>query len=144
MRLSFIAWFGRVYSAGMVILGPSDSARWLIAEMVDEARLSGQPLSDREERTLSTEVAELSDRDRDFCMALHNRLVPLIRQRIDRAKAEGGPTVKVRRGLTMPIDWNEHYGQIYRHELPWFVSGVMQSAVLSNPLVGEKKPWKSK
>lgn len=47
-------------------------------------------------------------------------------------------------GLRLPAEWQEHYGAVYVSELPWTISGIMQSVMLGNPAAGESKPWKSR
>ena len=125
---------------------PSEaSAEWIIDQLEDEARLDGRPLSDAELKLLRTSVLNLDDSLRPLAFALTNRLVPLTRRRIERAKAMGHvSTVKVRRGLVLPADWNEHYSRIYSTNFPWFVSGLMQAVMLNNVMAGERRPWQSK
>lgn len=121
-----------------------DSGNWLIEQAVDEAKLQGHPLSNTEVAMLSKSILDLDDDDRPVMFALTNRLVPLIRSRIERSKAMGRSTVKVRRGLVLPVDWNDHYLKVYDDELPWTISAIMQNVLLGNPFTGERKPWKSK
>ena len=90
-----------------------------------------------------TSIWDLHESQGPIGLQLNNRLVPLARQRIERAKASGSPTKKVRPGLVIPTDWNSHYIRVHNSELPWFVSGVMQNSILGNALAGEKKRWKS-
>lgn len=123
---------------------PEGSGRWIIDELIDEATLDGQPLTDEEIKLLSTQMWDLTDDMRPMGLSLNNRLVPSVRRRIERSKASGGPTTKVRRGLVLPVDWDEHYMRVYSTQLPWFISGIMQNAMLNNAMAGEKKPWKSK
>ena len=124
--------------------GPSESGHWFIEKFDDEAALRGAPLSDWERKALVTAVWEFSDDDRPALFALHNRLVELGRNRIERDKALGVPTKRVRRGLRIPKDWDENYRCIVGGNLDWFVSGVVQSVVLKNELAGEQKRWKSR
>jgi hypothetical protein len=121
-----------------------DSGTWLIEQATDEAKLHGEPLSESEVALLSKSIFELDDDDRPVMFALTNRLVPLLRSRIERSKAMGRPSVRVRRGLVLPIEWNDHYLRVYDNELSWPISAIMQNVLLGNPLTGERKPWKSK
>jgi hypothetical protein len=121
-----------------------DSGMWLIDQIADEARLNGSPLSDEEVDALSTPMWDLTDDHRPIIFMLNNRMVPMIRQRIERQKAHGVPTVKVRTGLVLPVEWHENYIAVHNSELPWPVSMVVQNVILNNSLAGERRPWKSK
>ena len=117
---------------------PEESGEWLIQQLADEALLDGQPLSSDEIEFLRTSIWDLHESQGPIGLQLNNRLVPLARQRIERAKASGSPTKKVRPGLVIPTDWNSHYIRVHNSELPWFVSGVMQNAILGNALAGRR------
>jgi hypothetical protein len=121
-----------------------ENAMWIIDEIVDEASRTGFALSDDEVQLLSTPVWELTEDRKPMLLALNNRLVPLIRTRIERFKANGSPTVKSRAGLVLPVAWHYTYISVHNSELPWIVSGIMQNVMLNNSLAGERRPWKSK
>lgn len=72
-----------------------------------------------------------------------NKCVLIVRNAIIVEKRMGVPTIKVRRGLRLPTWWEECYQIVYRTELPWMVSSVLQLAFLGNPSMGERKPWRS-
>lgn len=123
---------------------PEESGEWLIAELEKEATLQGRALTELEHWVLRHAPWEFTDDLHAPVVELNNRGVELARDAIVRAKGTGSPTVKVRRGLVIPVDWENHYGVVYSTELPWFVSHIMQSAFLGNPAVGERRPWKSR
>jgi hypothetical protein len=124
---------------------PIDSATWLVEQIVDEASLQGAPLSESDVAMLETPIFELADSDRPAIFALNNRLVPVVRQRIERAKSVGGQkAVRVRPGLRVPADWNFHYSIIFKSEWPWVVSPIMQNVMMKNDWAGERKRWKSR
>jgi hypothetical protein len=122
-----------------------DSAEWIIGQLTEEAKLVGQPLSDDDIALLHLPVvlAEGDDK-RPAVFALNNRLVPLARQRMVRAKAMGQPCTKVRRGLRVPADWYFHYTQIVGNAYPGVVSPIMHNVMLANAMSGEQKNWTSK
>ena len=119
------------------------SALWLIQQIEVEAGLEGRPLTDWDRWVLRTGPREFTEDHRPHVATTHNRSVELVRKAIVRAKKQGAPVVRAREGLTIPIEWEEHYEVIYNTELPWMVSAVMQSAFLGNPVVGETQPWRS-
>lgn len=124
---------------------PADHAVWVIEQIEDEAKLHGAPLAQGEIDLLSTSLHDMDEGMRPAAFQLNNRVVPLIRSRIERQKlVPGVRKIKVRRGLTLPIEWNEAYLNIHGSELPWLVSGVLQNAFLNNAWVGERKLWKSR
>ena len=124
---------------------PADDAVWVIEQIEDEAKLHGSPLAKSEVELLSTNLYDLDDGMRPAAFQLNNRVVPLIRSRIERQKMlPGARNVKVRRGLSLPVEWNAAYLNIYTSELPWLLSGVLQNAIMNNAWAGEKKPWKSR
>jgi hypothetical protein len=126
------------------------SAEWIIEQIRREAELQDDPLSDMDLDLLRTPLWEMMDTEdaetwRFYSMALNNRVVRHARAAMERAKAEGKPTEKVRRGLRLPVDWNRHYLTIYHSsDFDWIISGIMQNAILANPVAGESRPWRSK
>lgn len=124
-------------------MGPTESAHWLIGKLSDEAELHGRPLNEWERKALVTSAWKLSESDRHALFALHNWLVAIGRVRIEREKALGVPTKRVRLGLRLPKDWDEHYMKMYRGNVDWFITAVMQSMLMKNELAGETKRWKS-
>lgn len=125
----------------------ADHAVWVINEIADEARLRGTPLTQADLALLREDVAAILPRDemRPVVFQLNNRVVPLIRARIERRKSHRVvQKVKVRRGLTLPMEWHQAYVSIHNSGLSWLVSFVLQNAILNNSFGGEKKPWKSK
>lgn len=125
-------------------MNPEASGQWLVQAVAAEAEQVGTPLSAADIELLTTPIWELAAEHRDRSLELNNMLVPLARARMEREKTSGVPTVKVRRGLKIPKEWQRHYGAVYTSELPWAISGIMQNAMLANPMAGETKPWKSR
>lgn len=122
-----------------------DSADWIIKQLAEAANFVGQPLTNDDLELLHLPVALAEDDDkRPQIFALNNRLVPLARQRMDRAKAMGQPCTKVRRGLRVPTDWYFHYTQMVESDYPGVISTVMQNVILANAMSGEQKYWTSK
>jgi hypothetical protein len=122
-----------------------DSAGWIIGQLADEASLAGQPLSEDDLALLRLPVGlAVGEVERPRMFALNNRLVPLARRRMDRAKAMGQPCTKVRRGLRVPTDWQFHYTQIRVTEYPGGVCQIMQNVMLANSMAGENDNWKSR
>lgn len=128
-------------SAAGYLPTPEENGNWLIAELVDEARLTGHPLSSDEVELLRTPIWRLTERQQPSMVSLNSRLVPLARGRMDRAKRGANGTARVRRGLRIPREWHERYTSVFASELPWPIAGVMQNAMMVNP--GERKPWRS-
>jgi hypothetical protein len=122
---------------------PEESARWIIGEIANEAELDGSPLSDWDVTVLSSQVFDFPDNQRHLLVASHNLAVTLVRSAIERAKGTGVPLLKVREGLVIPQQWEDHYQTLYETEFPWMVSTVMQSAFMGNPLADETEAWTS-
>ena len=128
-----------------------ESGNWLINRIVDEAERLGEPLAlDQEPSMLGASVFDVAEtvgneNMRTLVVHLNATCVPLIRSAIEHAKASGVPTLKVRKGLRLPTEWQHHYERIYNDpSFDWVISGVVQSAFFGDPTAGETKPWKSK
>lgn len=119
------------------------SGTWLIHRIKEAAEASGARLTRAELDFLKTPMWELKDSDRPKLLELNNRLVPLVRHAIEQDKKGGATVLKVRRGLRVPEEWARHYSMVFQLQLPWALSGIMQNAVLQNPLAGETRKWKS-
>lgn len=72
------------------------------------------------------------------------RSILLFREWVEFLKRSNAPTVVVRPGLRLPEWIEDRYEAVYSSNLPWTLSGVMQSAFMGSPELGERKPWKSK
>lgn len=122
---------------------PEESARWLIEQIANEAEHDGSPLSEWDFKALSSPVFDFPDNERHLLIATHNLAVNLARSAIERAKDSGVSLLKVREGLIIPQEWEDHYETLYETEFPWMVSTVMQSAFMGNPFAGETEAWMS-
>ena len=120
---------------------PEESARWIIRQIEKEAELDGSTLSDWDLKVLSSSILDFADNERHLLIATHNLAVELARSAIERAKGSGVPLLKVREGLIIPQEWEDHYETLYETEFPWIVSTVMQSAFMGNPFADETEPW---
>lgn len=126
--------------------GVHKSGEWLIRQVVSESETGrNQPLDNRDAELLRRPIWDVFEEvDRDYAQRLNNRVMALVRASITRAKAEGVPTVRARRGLRLPEDWHHHYNVVYHANLEWAIAAIMQNALLANQPAGERKPWKSK
>lgn len=125
----------------------SESASWVIGNVKQAAADAGRPLTESEVKFLRTPVFEVmkAGPPDDTQIGFSIRIVNLIRSAIESDKASSRcQMVKARRGLTLPITWADAYRMIYESNLPWMISGLLQNALLGDPLQGERKPWKSK
>lgn len=95
-------------------------------------------------RVLRTRVSALTENYRPAARLANDSGVALIRAAIERSKATGVRTIKVRRGLRLPAEWENNYEAIYQSNFPWYVSAVIQNALLGNAPAGETRPWTSK
>lgn len=120
------------------------AAEWIIGEIIFQSKRSDQPLTQYELESLRKPMWQFTDRERAAMVALNNKVVMLAREAMEHAKRAGAATVKVRRGLTIPNDWAMRYDIIYATNFPWAVAGIMQNAMLANPLANERRPWRSK
>lgn len=118
-----------------------NAAKWLLDELASEARLQKKPLLPEEIWILSHPFWEFSDDLIPFVKATHNRAVLLVRNQIIRAVRTGQASYEIRAGLWVPKEWERKYELVYKTELPWFLSTVLQSAFLGNPLENENGPW---
>jgi len=94
-------------------------------------------------RLYRTPVRELDPDDRELARLANNLGVDSIRAMIELEKAMGVPTVRVRWGLRIPVEWEAHYETIYQSNFPWYISGVLQNTFIGNPLNGERRKWRS-
>jgi len=122
---------------------PQYSAEWLISRITEYQRSVGQPIPEEWLRIYRTPVHELTDAQREPARRAHNFGVDSIRATVTAEKRAGAPTMKVRMGLRLPLEWEHHYEVVFKSSFPWFFSGVMQSAFLGNPLAGERGKWRS-
>lgn len=106
-------------------------------------RPNGDRVPDAIFRLYRTPVFSLDPDDRELAIRANNLGVKTIRALVKSDKAKGAQTVRVRWGLRLPVEWEEHYQAIYESDLPWFISGVLQNAFLGNPLQGERRKWRS-
>jgi hypothetical protein len=120
------------------------SGRWVIGKVITTAASVGQPLTDWETRMLSTNLFTVTEADHPATVALMNKTVQIIRYAVAEDKQAGRPVVVFERGLTIPVEWDLHYRSIWAADtrLPWVINGVIQSAFLGNPVVGERGHWK--
>jgi hypothetical protein len=127
-------------------VSPEQSAEWLIQAIRREGALEGDPLTDDEVRMLRTSVPSLlaGGGDRAQFARLNNKVVRLSRSAMQRAKAAGAPTVEARPRLRIPADWFRHYTVIFTSNLDWILSGMLQNAMMANPLADETTPWESR
>lgn len=122
---------------------PEESAQWIIQQIAREAEIHGSQLSDWDFKVLSSSIFDFADNERHLLIASHNLAVELVRSAIERAKSSGVPLLKVREGLIIPQEWEDHYQTLYETEFPWQVSTVMQSSFMGNPFADETEPWTS-
>jgi hypothetical protein len=128
----------------MLTTEAESSGRWLITRVAEEAELVGEPLGDRDRQLLGTSIFDLGDGDRADVLELNNRVVPLVRSAVERAKRNGAPADLVRRGLRIPTEWRVNYQVVFASELPWPISAILQNAFLNNAPGGERRKWKSR
>jgi len=119
------------------------SGGWLISQIKKEAQFTDSPFEAWDEWVLRQPFDSFSEKDLPHVVMTHNDAVRLVRSAIVRAKKSGSPTIKVRQGLSLPTNWQAHYGVVYGSELSWMISSVMQNSFFGNPLDGEEKPWNS-
>ena len=122
---------------------PQVSAEWLIGRIVAWQEAVGRPIPPEWIALYRTPVPMMREEDRLDALRAHHLGVDAVREAITYEKRHGAPTMKVRPGLRVPLEWEHHYEVVYGSGFPWFISGVVQSAFLGNPLVGERRPWKS-
>ena len=122
------------------------SAEWIVDQIRREALLQDptRPVPPDHLRVLRTPVPALTEGDRQLALHANTVGVALIRAAITRSKAAGVQTIKVRRGLRLPVEWEKNYEVVYQSNFPWYVSAVIQNAFLGNVPAGEKRPWTSR
>jgi len=127
-------------------MDPQSSAEWIIHQISQESVLQhpASQLPAEQLRLLSSHPGDVTDADRPLLLLTNNNAVALIRSAIERRKKAGASTVKVRRGLRLPNEWEAHYETVYQSNFPWFVSSVIQNAFLGNAPAGERHPWTSR
>ena len=127
---------------------PGASAAWLLEELEKESLL--QPgvtfISDTDRKQLLGRVQDAFGPGgaNDFDRSKHTAFVHLLRSAIVRSKERGDPCIKVRRGVRVPVVWEDHYECIFNTNHNVYISAVMQSVFLGNPLAGERGHWKTR
>ena len=124
-------------------MDPKASAEWVINRVEDYLEPLGAMVHPETVDIFRTPVPELGKFERDVVALANNVGVDAIRTMITLEKRLGTQTVRVRWGLSLPVDWLYHYQAIYTTNFPWFISAVMQNAFLQNPGAGESKKWRS-
>jgi hypothetical protein len=123
---------------------PEAAGEWFIEQLSREAMRRGEDITQFEQWALRHSPFDFTDAMRPAVLVLMNRAVVLFRARIELTKRLSIPKLTVRPGLVLPAAWENRYQTIYKSELPWFVSAILQSTFMGNPLAGEKRPWKSR
>jgi len=124
-------------------MDPEAAAEWIIRRIEGYAKLRGVKIPKDILDIFRTPVRELGAYNRERVIQANNLGVAAIREIVVREKARGARTVRVRPGLTLPLEWHHHYETIYMTDLPWFISGVVQNAFLVNQVAGETRKWRS-
>lgn len=120
------------------------SANWVINQILLWQQGAAQPLPVRYYALYRTSVFDLRDEDRSDVTAAINAGVHAIRAVVTQEKLNGAATVRVRRGLRLPLEWQAHYQVTYSTQCPWLISAVTQSAFLENRAAHETRKWRSR
>jgi len=120
-----------------------NAANWIISKITEYAKAIKEPFSDRELHFLRLSIADFDLKDREEFLAVNSKTVRMVRDTITDEKLAGAPCVEARPGLYIPPEWKENYLKVYDSELPWLVSHCAQSAMLSEPTLGESTWWQS-
>ncbi|HEY8721485.1 hypothetical protein [Pengzhenrongella sp.] len=124
-------------------MDPQLSAEWVIGRIEQHLRPFGAMIPSEIYRVYRTNVDDLDPAEKALVIEANNLGVEAIRKIIGVEKAMGAPTVRIRWGLRLPVEWEAHYETIYQTDFPWFISGVLQNAFLGNPMAGEHGKWRS-
>lgn len=91
-------------------------------------------------------VSELNEKDRDAAIRVHNWTVKAIRFLVNKSIEDGAPAVLAleRDNLTIPKDWDSHYLNIHKAQLPILLYAALQHAFRGNPFAGETNEWSNK
>jgi hypothetical protein len=120
-----------------------NAANWIIGKITEYAKATNEPFSERELHFLRLSIMDFDLKDREEFLAVNSKMVRIIRDTITDEKLAGAECVEARPGLYIPPDWKENYLKVYDSELPWLVSHCAQSAMLSEPTLGESTWWQS-
>ena len=120
-----------------------NAANWIIGKITEYAKATKEPFSERELHFLRLSIMDFDLKDREEFLAVNSKMVRIIRDTITDEKLAGAECVEARPGLYIPPDWKENYLKVYDSELPWLVSHCAQSAMLSEPTLGESTWWQS-
>ena len=119
------------------------SANWIIEKISLYAKAISEPFSERELRLLRSSLSDFSEENRSEFLAVNEKTVRMIRETITDEKLAGAECVEARQGLHIPASWRDNYLAVYDSELPWMISHCVQSAMLSEPTLGEASWWQS-
>ncbi len=120
-----------------------NAANWIIGKITAYAKATKEPFSERELHFLRLSIMDFDLKDQEEFLAVNAKTVRILRDTITDEKLAGAQCVEARPGLYIPPDWRENYLKVYDSELPWLVSHCAQSAMLSEPTLGESTWWQS-
>ena len=119
------------------------SANWIIEKISLYAEAIREPFSERELRLLRSTLSDFSEENRSEFLAVNGKTVRMIRETITDEKLAGAECIEARQGLYIPASWRDNYLAVYDSQMPWMISHCAQSAMLSEPTLGEASWWQS-
>ena len=120
-----------------------NAANWIIGKITAYAKAISEPFSERELRLLRSTLLDFSEENRSEFLAVNGKTVRMIRETITDEKLAGAECVEARQGLYIPANWRDNYLEVYDSQMPWMISHCAQSAMLSEPTLGEASWWQS-
>ena len=120
-----------------------NAANWIIGKITAYAKAISEPFSERELRLLRSTLLDFSEENRSEFLAVNGKTVRMIRETITDEKLAGAECVEARQGLYIPASWRDNYLEVYDSQMPWMISHCAQSAMLSEPTLGESTWWQS-
>lgn len=117
------------------------AAEWFVDLVIARAKAEQSPLTKSQIWILKHPFWEFSDDLREEVLVANNRAVELVRKIVIEQVKSGLPTMKIRAGLWVPVELERQYELIFTTQQNWWISSVLQSAFLGNPLNGENKEW---
>lgn len=98
-------------------------------------------MTDEELEDLLKPVEQFEQSERPYVLSIHNDAVRALRFQLEKELKLGVPRLKVNEGLTVPVDWDAHYTNLYKNPLPFTIFAAVQHAFRGNPLEGETVAW---
>jgi hypothetical protein len=86
-------------------------------------------------------IGEIKKVNQQRLIDIHNFAVDGIRDELLAELSSSAKTVRVREGLSVPLEWDAHYRILHEHQPEVLIWLAVKNAFIGNPLAGEVLEW---